>query len=170
MFAVGMLLAGCSSDSPSSSSALTTDAAINRLVAAGISQAQAKQFAQAQTTFHDVLSLDPGNQYAWYNLGVIAQAQNHAKTAVSDYQQAIMSNPRDTSAMYNEAIALEPTNKQQSLSLYKQIVAINPKAATAYLRMSFLYDEMGDNTDAVAARNKATTLDPALGSVTTPTT
>jgi Tfp pilus assembly protein PilF len=170
---VGLLLAGCSGGSPTASSSANTSGqtgAVGDLLSTGIRQAEAKQFAQAQTTFRDVLALDPGNYDAWYNLGLIAQTQNDPKAAISDYQQALKSNPRDTSAMYNEAIALEPTDRQEALSLYKRIVAINPKAATAYLRMSFLYGEMGDQADAAAARSKATTLEPALGSVTTPTT
>lgn len=175
LLAASALFASCSSGSSyigassSSTVAAAQNDAINRLLTTGINQAQAKKYAESQTTFQDVLSLDPGNVYAWYNLGLIAQTENNPKTAISDYQQALKSDPKDTSAMYNEAIALEPTDQQRALSLYKQIVAINPKASTAYLRMSFLYNKMGDHKDAVAARNKATALDPQLGSVPPPT-
>src|SRR5262249_51579091 len=143
---------------------------VNQLLTVGIKQAEDKQFAPARTTFHDVLSLDPGNKFAWYNLGLIAQTQNDPAAAIAAYKHALESDPRYTSAMYNEAIALEPTDRQQALSLYKQIVVINPKASTAYLRMSLLYDQLGDHENAVAARNKATALDSQLGSVSTPTT
>jgi Tfp pilus assembly protein PilF len=173
LLAVAALLAGCSGGSHAVSSSTTTADqadAVNQLLAIGIKQAEGKQFVQAQTTFQDLLGLDPGNEYAWYNLGLIAQTENNPKTAISDYQQALKTNPRYTSAMYNEAIALGPTDRQEALSLYKQIVAINPKAATAYLQLSFLYEQMGDHTAAVAARSKATTLDPQLGSVSPPTT
>lgn len=143
---------------------------VDQLLATGISQAEAKQFAEAETTFQDVLTLDPANADAWYNLGLIAQTQNDPSKAIADYQQAVRANPQDTSAMYNEAIALESTNRSQALALYKQIVNIDPQAATAYLRMSFLYDELGDRVAAAAAHAKATALEPALGSVPPPTT
>jgi len=161
----GVSLSACASGSQEGSSSAASAQAVNGLLSTGIRQAQAKQFAQAQVTFQDVLVLDPGNEFAWYNLGLIAQTKNNPKAAVSDYQQAIRSDPRDTSAMYNEAIALEPTDRSQALSLYLQIVAINPKAATAYLRMSFIEDQLGDHASAAAARAEATALDPHLASV-----
>jgi Tfp pilus assembly protein PilF len=177
MLVAAVLVVGCSSSSHKSSSSTTSIAGaagganeVDRLLATGINQAQNKQFTQAQTTFQDVLTLDPGNYYAWYNLGLIAQTQDNSKAAVSDYQQALKIDPQDTSAMYNEAIVLEPTAAQEALSLYKQIVAINPKASTAYLRMSFLYNRLGDHADAATALHQATALDPALSSVPPPTT
>jgi Tfp pilus assembly protein PilF len=61
-----------------------------------------------------VLTLDPGDECAWYNLGLVAQNQNHPTKAIVDYQQALKADRRDTSAMYNEAIALEPSNRQKA--------------------------------------------------------
>ena len=43
-----------------------------------------------------------------------------------------------------------------------QIVAINPKASTAYLRMAFVYAKQGQAAQAAAARSKAIALDPSL--------
>jgi Tfp pilus assembly protein PilF len=64
--------------------------------------------------------------------------------------------------MYNKAIILEATDLDGALALYKQIVAINPKASTAYLRMAFVYAKQGQATQAEAARSKAIALDPSL--------
>jgi Tfp pilus assembly protein PilF len=168
----GVLLASCSDGSnkasPPTTAANQAANEVDRLLATGVNQAETRHFAQAETTFQDVLTLVPGNEYAWYNLGLIAETENDPTQAISDYQQAIKADPRDTSAMYNEAITLEPTDRQQALLLYKQVVAIDPKAATAYLRMSFLYDELGDRTAAAAARNKATAIEPQLRSVPPP--
>jgi len=174
------LLAGCGGHSHPAASPPTTPTTAatatsqtdltDRLVATGINQAQSREFAQAQITFQDVLTIDPTNLYAWYNLGLIAQTENDPSRAIVDYQHALKTDPEYTPAMYNEAIALEPTQRQEALSLYKQIVAINPKAATAYLRMSLLYAQMGDKAEAASARAKAIALEPQLGSVTPPTT
>jgi tetratricopeptide (TPR) repeat protein len=70
--------------------------------------------------------------------------------------------------MYNEAILLESSQPQQAISLYQKIVIINPKAATAYLRMAFLQAEKGDLTDAKANDAKAVSLDSALGKYALP--
>ena len=104
------------------------------LINAGIAQANAKQYQQAETTFRNVLVLSPKNKFAWYNLGLLAQVQNKAAAALADYSRAISIDPKYTPAMYNKAILLERTNLRSALALYQQITSINPKAATAYLR------------------------------------
>jgi tetratricopeptide (TPR) repeat protein len=166
-------LGGCSSSSKKSSSPSTTAitgggsaasnaAAIQVLLKQGINQAQAKMYDQAVTTFNNVLALDPTNVYALYNLGVINQTQNNTTAALDYYSRAIAVDGTYTSAMYNKAIILESSDLNEALSLYKQIVAINPKASTAWLRMAFVYAEQGQPALAQAARAKAIALDPSL--------
>jgi hypothetical protein len=54
------------------------------------------------------------------------------------------------------------------LALYQQITSINPKAATAYLRESFVYDRLHDQSKAKKARAQALALDSSLSTVTPP--
>ena len=128
----------------------------------GIAQAQSKQLGQAVTTFNNVLLLSPKNVLALYNLGVIDQMENKTSQASAYYDRAITADSTYTPAMYNKAIILEATDLNGALALYKQIVAINPKASTAYLRMAFVYAKQGQATQAEAARSKAIALDPSL--------
>ena len=134
----------------------------------GIAQATAKQYQQAETTFRDVLVISPGNKFAWYNLGFIAQVQNHPSAALADYSKALATDPKYTPAMYNEAILLEGIDLHSALALYQRITSINPKAATAYLRESFVYDRLGDKPKASQARAHAVALDKSLATVTAP--
>ncbi|HTP21981.1 MAG TPA: tetratricopeptide repeat protein [Solirubrobacteraceae bacterium] len=138
------------------------------LINTGIAQANAKQYGQAETTFRDVLVISPNNKFAWYNLGLIAQVQNQSSPAVADYSKAVSIDPKYTPAMYNKAILLERTNLHSALALYQQITSINPKAATAYLRESFVYDRLHDQSKAKQARARALALDPSLSTVTSP--
>jgi Tfp pilus assembly protein PilF len=166
-------LAGCSSSSKKSSSPSTTvigsagnaassAAAVQVLLKQGINQAQAKMYDQAVTTFNNVLAIDPNNVYALYNLGVINQTQNNTTAALDYYSRAVTADSTYTPAMYNKAIILESTDLNAALTLYKQIVAINPKASTAWLRMAFIYAKQGQPALANAARAKAVSLDPTL--------
>ncbi len=169
--AIGLALAGCGShaSSPNSStqsSATSRANSTSALITAGIAQADARQFQQAQTTFHDVLVLDPSNKFALYNLGLIAQVQNHPSAALASYTRAVAIDPTYTPAMYNKAILLEGTDAHSALSLYQRITSINPKAATAYLRESFVYDRLGDKAKAAQARARAIALDKRLATVT----
>jgi Tfp pilus assembly protein PilF len=167
--------AGCSSSSHKSGSPSTTTdgadkptsgtnnaAAVQTLLQEGIRQAETNMLDQATTTFNNVLVLSPNNVYALYNLGVIAQDQNNDVAALSYYNKALSFDGTYTPAMYNKAIILESTDPSEALSLYKQIVIINPSASTAYLRMAFIYAKQGQTALATAARAKAISLNPSL--------
>jgi tetratricopeptide (TPR) repeat protein len=162
----GTDLASKSKSSPTSTQTAAASAAA--LINTGIAQANAKQYPQAETTFRDVLVLSPHNKFAWYNLGLLAQVQNRAASALADYAHALSADPKYTPAMYNKAILLERTNARSALALYQQITSINPKAATAYLREGFVYERLGDKTKAKQARARAIALDSRLAAVTTP--
>ncbi len=174
LIVAALALTGCGSggsDRASSSQSSSAKSAANpaaALINTGIAQANAKQYQQAETTFRDVLVLAPTNKFAWYNLGLIAQVQNQASTALTDYSKALSIDGKYTPAMYNKAILLEHTDLHSALALYRQITAINPKAATAYLRESFVYDRLGDKRSAAQARARAIALDSRLSTVTSP--
>lgn len=157
-----------STQSSSASSSQANASSVRALINTGIAQANAKQYQQAETTFRDLLVLSPANKFAWYNLGLIAQVQNHPSAAVADYSKAIAGNPTYTPAMYNMAILLEASNLHSALELYRRITSINPKAATAYLRESFVYARLGDKAKAAQARARAIALDSRLKAVKAP--
>lgn len=157
-----------SSPQSTSTSANSSASSAAALLSAGIAQANAKQYQAAETTFRNVLVISPKNKFAWYNLGLLAQIQSHAAAALDAYSKALSIDPRYTPAMYNKAILLERKTPQAALALYKQIISINPKAATAYLRESFVYERLGDKRRAGQARARAIALDKRLSTVKAP--
>ena len=171
-----LAIAGCgsggsdhqSSSGSSSASANGTANSAAALLSAGIAQANAKQYQAAETTFRNVLVISPRNKFAWYNLGLLAQIQNQTASALSAYSRALSIDPRYTPAMYNKAILLERKDPRAALALYKQITSINPKAATAYLRESFVYGRLGDKRTAAQARARAIALDKRLSTIKAP--
>jgi tetratricopeptide (TPR) repeat protein len=167
----GTGVSGCVASSQSGSSTTTANAggsttsdaaAVQTLLKAGISEAAAKMLDEATTTFKDVLLISPKNVYALYNLGVIDQTENKTAGALSYYDEAIGADNTYTPAMYNKAIILEATNLNAALALYKQIVALDPNASTAYLHIAFVYAKQGQEADANEARAKAVALDASL--------
>ena len=171
-----LAIAGCgsggsdhqSSSGSSSASANGTANSAAALLSAGIAQANAKHYQAAETTFRNVLVISPRNKLAWYNLGLLAQIQNQTASALSAYSRALSIDPRYTPAMYNKAILLERKDPHAALALYKQITSINPKAATAYLRESFVYGRLGDKRTAAQARARAVALDKRLSTIKAP--
>lgn len=150
-----------SSSSPPTS-AISGTKAVQTLLQAGITEADANMLSQASSTFANVLLLDPKNTYALYNLGLIDQREHNSAGATSYYDRALSADPTYTPALYNKAILLEATDLNGALALYQKIVVINPKASTAYLRMAFVYAKQGNEAQANQARQKAIALDASL--------
>jgi tetratricopeptide (TPR) repeat protein len=142
---------------------LTASSHVTSLFQSGLTQMGKKKCSAATTSFQNVLVISPSNVYANYDLGVIAQSTGHPNEAISYYNKALAANAAYQPAMYNEAILLESSQPQQAIALYQKVVKINPKAATAYLRLAVVQAEQGDSTDAKANDAKAVSIDPALG-------
>ncbi|MGL4175225.1 MAG: tetratricopeptide repeat protein [Dermatophilaceae bacterium] len=178
--AAGLVVMGasaCTSDdepsSPTSTSAsASADPAgtqVARLLQDGIGFAQNNQLDQASTTFTNVLTLDPDNKFALYNLGLLAQTRKDTRGALTFYDRALAADPNYRPALYNKAIVLEATDIDQSIALYERITAADPKASTAWFRLSISYGAQGDDAKAKQARDKALALDPSLASAPTST-
>ena len=144
------------------SSSLTASSHITSLFQSGLTQMEKKKWSAATTSFQNVLVISPSNVYANYDLGVIAQSTGHPNAAISYYNKALAANAAYQPAMYNEAILLESSQPQEAIALYQKVVKINPKAATAYLRMALVQAEQGDTTAAKANDAKAVSIDPAF--------
>jgi len=140
----------------------TSVSQVSSLLKSGIAQAGDKDWSAAEATFQRVLTAEPGNVYANYDLGVIYQTTGNTNEAIAYYDAALAANATYTPAMYNEAILLEATQPKQAIAVYEKIVSLNPKAATAYLRMSLVQAQQGDASAADANYAKAIKLDPAL--------
>lgn len=172
LMVIAMAMVACSSPPGSGASseraglARTTgqpaDARVASLIQAGVTQSGQENWSGAAATFQNVLAIEPGNVYANYDLGVIAQSTGNSTAAVSYYTKALAGNTTYTPAMYNEAILLERSQPQRAITMYQKIVSIDRKASTAYLRMAFLQAERGDLTDARANDARAVSNNPAL--------
>jgi tetratricopeptide (TPR) repeat protein len=151
-----------SSPGKAAPASLTDGSQVTSLIQSGLTQADKKNWSAAETSFKKVLAISPSNVYANYDLGVIAQSAGNSKEAISYYDKALAANAAYTPAMYNEAILLESSRPQQAIAVYQKIVSIDPKAATAYLRMALVQAEQGDATAAKANDAKAVSIDPAF--------
>jgi tetratricopeptide (TPR) repeat protein len=162
--------ATATASSPASPNSLTDSSQVTSLLSSGLSQMEKKKWSAATTSFQKVLAVSPGNLYADYDLGVIAQSTGHSDEAISYYNKALAVNAAYNPALYNEAILLESSQPQQAIVMYQKVVKNDPKAATAYLRLAAVQDEQGDSKDAKANDAKAVKLDPALSKYKLPAT
>lgn len=170
------LVTGCSDGSDesgtpteaASSSTPATDA-VSALVAAGLGQMEAGDEKTAEVTFENVLTLDPANLYAHYNLGLIAQRRGDDPAAMRSYEQALEADPVFGPALYNLAILTEGSDLDAAVALYRKAVAADPDFAPAFMRLGFALVHLGQDDEGETFLEKGIRLDPTMTEVQAPT-
>lgn len=171
--AAAFALAGCTDDEPSAApeptaSSSPAPSAAETLIETGLEQIAAEDYLAAQGTFTSVLTLEPSNVYALYNLGYIAQAQDDVATAVTQYSQAIAVDPEFAPALYNLALLTEDADLQAAVDLYRRVLEQSPDDAATYMRLGFALQELGEDEAGQEALDKGIELDPSLADVKPP--
>jgi tetratricopeptide (TPR) repeat protein len=100
-------------------------------------QKQGKLSAAAQL-YQQVITAQPNNVFAHYDLGVVDQANHDLVGALAAYGAALTINPKYVPALYNEATIYATTDPISAISLYRQIIGLQPTAPTAYLNLGLL--------------------------------
>lgn len=112
--------------------------------------------------FREVLEKQPGNVIAHYNLGVIFQKRNFIDDALREYGAALTSNPKYVPALFNSATIYGNTDPALAITTYRKVIALQPKAPTAYLNLGLL--ELGSGLREQGLKDLTTALrqDPTL--------
>lgn len=94
--------------------------------------------AAAVADFLAVVKLDPKNEIAWYDLGLIAQQENQETQAIDDYLHSLGGDPNYVPSLYNLAILETKTNPAYAEGLYERILRLQPNNAAAHLNLGFV--------------------------------
>jgi Flp pilus assembly protein TadD len=158
----GVLAAACNSGTPSASSAAGT------LISQGLDAESHGQTHQALTDFTEALKKDPANAVGYYDLGVVYQEylSNPTQAAV-EYNKALLVNPNYKPAMYNLATIKASTDPQGAMTLYTQLLKLDPKQANVLFNLGLLQIAQSDPTTQLTGHSnlkQAIALQPSLGS------
>ncbi len=154
-----VLAAGACSDSPAPAAQAQTH--LDRALRAH----SAGQLDAARREYNEVLKADARNQYALYNLGLIAQTQGDAATAEQQYRKALELDPKMVPALFNLAIVRTQAGAaQEAVSLYRQVLANDPNNAGADLNLGLLLVQLGQSDEGNGLIATAVQLDPSLAS------
>jgi tetratricopeptide (TPR) repeat protein len=120
---------------------------------------------EAAELYEEVLTLQPRNKFAWYNLGLIDQTRDESAEAEERYREAISVDPDFVAALFNLAVLRTAAgDENEAIDLYRQIVEIRPGYAAAHLNLGFALIDVGEEREGRAELDEATRLDPSLAS------
>ena len=118
---------------------------------------------KAADLYERVLVLDPQNQFAYYNLGLIDQTRGLDDEAAAEYEQAIALAPGFTPPMFNLAIIRAKLGAiDEAIQLYRDVIAVNDGDAGAHLNLGFLLIDSGERKQGRQELARAVELDPSL--------
>lgn len=106
------------SDSKSAKGGSNTTVSLPKdMLQLGIEYQNNGKLNDAKKAYAAVLTTDPTNKFALYNLGLIAQTQGDNAGAIKYYDQAIASDPKFDAAIYNRALALRDVGRLDEAAL-----------------------------------------------------
>jgi tetratricopeptide (TPR) repeat protein len=114
--------------------------------------------------FQQAIQADPRNPIGYYNLGVVDQTERDVGAALREYRLAVEADPRYVPALYNEAVALSGTDRAQAISLYQQVISLQPDSPTALLNLGLLDFGTGRPSQGKVLLRRAVKLEPSLES------
>ncbi|MEU1517390.1 tetratricopeptide repeat protein [Streptomyces sp. NPDC005811] len=140
-----------------------TPPSADALLQAGIAAQQNNDPQGASRFYGVVLTLDPRNKTAWYNLGVIAHQDGRSADARRAYEKALTIDPAFPSALYNEALLVKSSDPDLAMGLLQRAVGADPGgAATAHLHLGDLWIRKNRKQEAAEEFRSAVAADPAL--------
>lgn len=105
----------------------------------GVAAQKAGRTDEAQRLYEEVLSNDPNNKLANFNLGVAAQVAGDMEKAESLYQKSLDADPDFLPALFNLAILQERTDRnEESAETYRRLLEEYPDNGAAHLNYGFL--------------------------------
>ena len=169
--ALSLALGACSSSSKPGTSGTTTPGtttpggakATGALLQKALQEQVAGNLTGAESDFKQVISQDPNNKYAYYDLGLIYQTQNKNSPAETQYNDALAIDAKFGPALYNLAI-LRTLDKDipGAVSLYQRAIAANAKDANAHFNLGLLLRGQGKTAEGTQEVQTAVNLDPTL--------
>ena len=154
-------LAACSDDSNPGGPIGDAEQILNEALTAHA----AGELDRAVDLYEQVLVLDPQNQFAYYNLGLIDQTRGDDAAAADQYEQAIAVAPDFTPAIFNLAIIrAQQGATDEAIGLYGDVIAVDDTDARAHLNLGFLLIASGERKEGRRELDRAVELDPSLAS------
>ncbi|MCE5334069.1 MAG: tetratricopeptide repeat protein [Desulfobacteraceae bacterium] len=117
---------------------------------------RAGRLTEAGTKFEHALRVNRKCANAWYGLGMIAEKNGDNRTALQNYDRAVVYNPNDLEAYLRAAdIRISQGERGAAVGLLRKAVGLAPERGDLSLRLGRLLREEGRLKDAEKALERA---------------
>ncbi|NLD98508.1 MAG: tetratricopeptide repeat protein [Fibrobacter sp.] len=124
---------------------------IEDLMTSGQEMLQRGAYSQAVTAFRQVVSREPDNFEAQFNLGFAYLGWGRQSNAIEEFKKAMRLQPRNSEIWSNLAIAYENLGRtQDAINALYQAVQLNPQNTTARMNLAAMYGNANRPKDAIA--------------------
>lgn len=124
---------------------------------------QAGKIDEASALYQEILTKDPNNKYALFNLGQIAHTKKDYATAIERYNAALVVDPQFVSALYNGGLAYASNgDRANAIALLTKLIQIEPNNAPALFNLGTVLIADGKADEGSAYLEKAYQVDPSL--------
>lgn len=135
----------------------------DRLLAVALALHQQGDLAAAEQAYNSLLDMNPANQFAHYNLGVIRQGEGKLDEAVARYDQALAIDGAMVEAHYNRGLALRDLGRPaEAVADLQFVVEQQPMNAAALYNLGNLLIAEGDVETGTDLVMRAVDIDPSL--------
>lgn len=156
LMALALAAAACSSG-PSTPSGTPA-----QLLQKGINAESAGNFDLALTYYQAILTKQPSNVEALYDIGTVYQTRHQNTQAATWFRRAINVNPNFAPALYDLGIIVAATNPAGAIPLFQQAVNAQPSSSSAWFNLGVLLYRQGQIAQGRADLQHAISLNAAL--------
>lgn len=122
---------------------------------------QKKDYGGARRAFERLLTLDPSDYTAHYNLGVLAALDRNWQDAESHVRAALRTDPNSADA-YNAlgSVALQREDLAGAADAFREAIRLRPKFAGAHYNLGLVFRKQQKNSEAASEFQKTLDADP----------
>lgn len=135
-----------------------------QLIEEGLTAQHVGNLTLAFADYQAVVTKQPNNVDAIFDIGTIYQARNQNGQAASWYERALKLEPNLSQALYNLAIIDTAGNPSAAVTLYEKDTTVDPSNAAAWFNLGVILYRQGQQTPGRADIQHAISLEPSLAS------
>ncbi len=134
---------------------------INELIQLAFKYRQQGNFLQAESTFKEILEIDPSNFHILNYLGNVLQDLKKYDEAIDCYQKAIQINPIFAASYYHLGSTFEEINQYEvAIFYYQEAIKYDPNFCGSYNNLGNIFKRLNQEDKSIQYFEKAIKINP----------